>query len=165
MRRGLAGAALAALVLPAVAGCYTTRVDTLNAGRGPTYSDRQWFTIGGLVPLSGAAGRECPDGAASVRSEMAVTDWLIAAGLSIAGGLVGGAVCEGTDDSARAACVSGFSTFVPFLLASRTVRYRCTGGRTGLLPPPGDPAWAALDPAGLARRSAEGEAAPAPVGP
>src|SRR6185295_9397321 len=35
-----------------LSGCYTTKVYTPAPAYGPEHSDRQWFTLAGLVPLS-----------------------------------------------------------------------------------------------------------------
>jgi hypothetical protein len=138
-------------VMTSQVGCYTTKVVSQARPDGPAYTDRQWFTIGGLVPLSGPAGRECENGLSAVESKMSGTDWLINAGLGIAGGIVGGLACGGaTNDPnvnfvASASCSLGFSTLVPFLISSRTVEYSCAegygggdnrgGGRLDYMPP------------------------------
>ncbi len=129
MKRYAAIAALAAFAVTSVA-CYNTKVQTGAAPVGPTYQDRQWFTIGGLVGLSGPAGRECDaDGLSRSESRMAGMDILINIGLGIVGGAAGVAICD-EDASAETygSCVSGVSTLVPFLLSSRTVSYRCARG-------------------------------------
>lgn len=158
-----------AAVLASQAGCYTTKVVSQARPAGPEYSDRQWFTLGGLVPLSGPAGRECEDGLATAESKLSGTDWLINVGLSIAGGLVGGAVCgagaaSSTNGDAAAAsaiggsiCATGFATLVPFLIGSRTVNYTCAEGagrgggqdfmpRQGYRAPPPSPEGSAPPP-------------------
>jgi hypothetical protein len=124
----------AAAILSSQAGCYTTKVVSQVRPEGPSYSDRQWFTLGGLVPLSGAAGRECQNGLSTVESRMSATDWLINVGLGVAGGLVGGFACaQGSTDPevlavASTSCGAAFSTLVPFLIGSRTVEYTCAEG-------------------------------------
>ncbi|MET0404936.1 MAG: hypothetical protein ABW123_21145 [Cystobacter sp.] len=126
-------------VLTSQAGCYTTKVISQARPSGPEYSDRQWFTIGGLVPLSPPAGRECEDGLAAVESKLAGTDWLINVGLGLAGGIVGSLACGNGNVSpeealfAKTTCSSAGATLVPFLFSSRTVSYSCAegGGRGG----------------------------------
>ncbi|ATB44352.1 hypothetical protein CYFUS_009839 [Cystobacter fuscus] len=123
-------------VMTSQVGCYTTKVVSQARPDGPAYTDRQWFTIGGLVPLSGPAGREC-ESLSTVESKLSGTDWLINAGLGIAGGIVGGLVCGGSSNDpylntlASASCAAGFSTLVPFLISSRTVEYTCAEGYGG----------------------------------
>ena len=133
MSKRLGTVALAAAVLVGQVGCYTTKIVTPRAPEGREYSDRQWFTLGGLVPLSSPAGRECQHGLSSAKSELSGTDWLINVGLGLAGGLVGTAAC-GNDISdptqaaaARTTCAVAFSSLVPFLIGSRTVEYSCAG--------------------------------------
>ena len=118
-------------------GCYTTKIYTGAIAAGPEMADRQWFTIGGLVPLSEPAGQACPGGLARAESQLAGFDILINIGLAIAGGVAGAAACSGSDDAA-AICGPAGASLVPFLLASRTVRYSCAGGVTapGAWPPP-----------------------------
>lgn len=130
--------AVLGLLVLTQAACYTTRV---TSGAGPTattYDDRQWFTLAGLVPLSGPAGRECPNGFSTVESKLGVVDILINIGLSAAGGIAGGFACGAqTDAGARASCIAGFTSVVPFLLGSRTVSYSCNargGGEVSAVP-------------------------------
>lgn len=107
----------------ALSACYRTKTRT-NLRGGPERESRQWFTIAGLVPLSSADGGECTKGMASSDSRLSVTDVLITLGLSIAGGVAGGAACKaeaGTDF----ACAYGVASLVPFLIGSRTVTYQC----------------------------------------
>lgn len=125
-----ASVALAAL---AASACYTTKINTQLAGPpvGPEYEHRQWFTLGGLVPLSGETGRECPQGVASATSRQSGTDILIGIGLSLSGMLLGGAVCTLPDNptaeevSAYSLCSSFVAAVPPLLFGSRTVSYRC----------------------------------------
>jgi len=139
-----------ALVLASQTACYTTKIVTDRAPdtRSRSYSDRQWFTIGGLVPLSGEAGRECEHGLSWAESQLSGTDILISIGLTVAGGLVGSAACSDKDDTGRAQCITLGTTLVPFLIGSRTVEYSCAAGPTG------GPAWAPAPPAPPAAPSA-----------
>ena len=125
-------------VMTSQVGCYTTKVVSQARPSGPAYTDRQWFTIGGLVPLSGPAGRECENGLSTVESKLSGTDWLINVGLGLAGGIVGGLACGGganTDPVAAAvassSCAAAFGTLVPFMIGSRTVEYTCAEGYGG----------------------------------
>lgn len=115
-------------VLPCV-GCYTTRIDVRPAlgvrASSEDLEHRQWFTVGGLVGLSGPAGDDCPHGVAVAESETGTVDVLVSIGLTVAGAAVGAALCKSEDPAARASCVSLATTTAPLLLASRTVRYRC----------------------------------------
>ena len=108
-----------------VSGCHTTKVYTPGATTSmPQHTQRQWFTVAGLVPLSDSAGQECQNGIRSSESEMSDIDILINVGLSIAGTLVGSAVCDPSTAS-YSACTSSVATLTPFLISSRTVRYTC----------------------------------------
>lgn len=124
-------------VMTSQVGCYTTKVVSQARADGPAYTDRQWFTIGGLVPLSGPAGRECENGLSAVESKLSGTDWLINAGLGIAGGIVGGLACGNSSSdpylntAASVSCGAAFSTLLPFLISSRTVEYSCAEGSGG----------------------------------
>jgi hypothetical protein len=140
------GFALLALLL---SGCYTTKVYTPAPAHGPELQDRQWFTIGGLVPLSDPAGQECPGGVARAESKLAFVDVLINVGLAVAGGVAGAVICSKSDGD-RSACGSAGAGLVPFLFASRTVQYTCGGsgasadqpvpfGATATLPSPSTP--------------------------
>ncbi|HEX8700109.1 MAG TPA: hypothetical protein VF815_14790 [Myxococcaceae bacterium] len=139
-----------ALVLASQTACYTTKIlsnrepDT----RSRTYTDRQWFTIGGLVPLSEAAGRECEHGLSSAESQLSGTDILINIGLAVAGGLAGSAACADESTEERASCVTLGTTLVPFLIGSRTVEYSCAAA------PASGPAWAPANPTPPATPSA-----------
>jgi len=119
--------------------CYRTVVRPPGAVEGAVKSDRQLFTLGGLVPLSNPAGLECgQNGLAWAESQMDVTDVLIYLGLTVGGALLGGATCPGknggTDEDAKkfASCVSGFGLLVPIIISTRTVTYSCNG----TAPPP-----------------------------
>jgi hypothetical protein len=137
---------LAVILLASQTACYTTKIVTNREPDTRAYvnSDRQWFTIGGLVPLSGPAGRECEHGLAYAQSEMGGVDILINIGLGVGGFLLGSAACNGSDDVARASCATSASLLVPFLLGSRTVEYVCaarpspnwTPSAPGRAPPP-----------------------------
>ena len=138
MSKRLGTAVTLAAVLSTQVGCYTTRAVS-QTRPGPEYSDRQWFTIAGLVPLSPPAGRECERGLSSVESKLSFTDWIINVGLGLAGGVVGYLACgNGADPQANAlaksSCASGFAALVPFLVGSRTVEYSCVEGSEGFMP-------------------------------
>jgi hypothetical protein len=107
-------------------GCHSTKVTTGGEiPRSMQYMDRQWFTIAGLVPLSKPAGK-CAYGIRASTSQMSGTDFLIDLAMSITGVLT---ICDYADlKSTDLSCISAVSTLVPFLLSSRTVKYRCMGG-------------------------------------
>jgi hypothetical protein len=158
-------------VLTSQVGCHTTKVISRGRPTGPVYTSRQWFTAGGLVPLSGTPGIECEDGLSSVESRLGATDWFINAGLFAAGAVLGGVVCgnayKGGDPllstALPTACGIGFSQIVPFFLSSRTVDYGCAEG-TGQMDymPPRQGGYLPEQPApeGIGRM----DSAPAPVG-
>ena len=133
-------------VLATQTACYTTKVVSRAAPEGPSYSDRQWFTVGGLANLSQPAGQHCENGVAWTESKLSGTDWLITAGLTVAGGIAGTLACGGYGSGsvgqsfAALYCGSVGSALVPFLLSSRTVEYTCAEGpandRPAYMPPP-----------------------------
>ncbi|HZI03746.1 MAG TPA: hypothetical protein VEZ71_06975 [Archangium sp.] len=145
-RQGTVVAALA--VLATQSACYTTKVVSRAAPEGPSYTDRQWFTVGGLAGLSQPAGQHCENGIAWTESKLSGTDWLINAGLTVAGGIAGTLACGGYGGSgslgqsfATLYCGSIGASLVPFLLSSRTVEYTCAQGpayndRPAYMPPP-----------------------------
>jgi hypothetical protein len=108
--------------------CFTTRITTSRPAEGTTYTDRQWFTVGGLAAVSGPAGRECQNGLSWAESKLSVTDWLINLGLSVAGGVGGALACSNSDSTMQTSCATVGATLVPFMLASRTVEYACAQG-------------------------------------
>ena len=118
---------LSPLVALLLCGCYTTKVYTPTAAQGPEHHDRQWFTIGGLVPLSEPTGQECPGGLSKAESKLAGIDILINIGLAVAGGIAGGVACRNESGEDRSTCISVGTGVVPFFLASRTVEYTCAG--------------------------------------
>ena len=138
-------AALTALATQSA--CYTTKVVSRAAPEGPSYTDRQWFTVGGLAGLSQPAGQHCDNGIAWTESKLSATDWLINAGLTLAGGIAGTLACGGSGSGSLQQsfaffyCGSIGMGLVPFLLSSRTVEYTCAEGpayndRPAYMPPP-----------------------------
>jgi hypothetical protein len=128
--------AIAMLVMCSVLGltsvsCYTTKIKTAKTASTVTQTQRQWFTVGGLIGLSKTAGDECAHGLADAESTMGAVDVLIGLGLSAVTGVVGGFVCglpadpDTGEKLQYSSCVSGFSALGPFLLGSRTVEYHC----------------------------------------
>jgi len=115
---------IAATLLIAMTGCFTTSVYTPGAvPAGPEYSDRQWFTLGGLVTLSDPAGLECKQIAYS-ESEHGLLDMILSVGVSIVGGAIGAGMCaDQPEGGVGCAFIGGW--MAPALLESRTVRYRC----------------------------------------
>lgn len=149
---------IAVTVLASQTGCYTTKIVSDRRAEARSYQteDRQWFTIGGLVPLSGAAGQECEHGLSYAESSMSGVDILINIGVGVAGALIGSAACRDSEDDARFSCASTGATLLPFLLGSRTVTYACAAGPSArdlnkLVPPapaaPPPPPAAAPQPA------------------
>ena len=114
MRRALYSSPAVVAVVAFAGGCYTTKVAAPQSVPGPHYEDRQWFTIGGLVPLSPPAGQQCPSGLAMVESQFSAVDVLIYLGLAVAGGLGGAVACSSGDATAQASCASVGSSLVPF---------------------------------------------------
>ncbi|WP_437815103.1 hypothetical protein [Sorangium sp. So ce1078] len=119
-------------ILVGVSGCYRTRTAATAPAAQNEIERRQWFLMGGLVPLSEPAAAECgPAGMATSDSRVSGSDILISSGLTVAGGLVGAAMCplakEPTDAEATgyASCVGVAATLLPSFLQSRTVSYRC----------------------------------------
>ncbi|MDC0707234.1 hypothetical protein POL68_02010 [Stigmatella sp. ncwal1] len=125
-RFGVVAAAVA--MLASQAGCYHTSIVTDRAPESRQYSDRQWFTIAGVVPLSSPAGRECRNGLARAESEMSGADWLINIGLGVAGAVAGAAICRNESDSRQTSCATSGAAVMSFLLGSRTVEYTCARG-------------------------------------
>lgn len=132
-------------VMATQTACYTTRVVTRAPPEGPSYTDRQWFTVGGLASLSQPAGQHCQNGISWTESKLSGTDWLINVGMSVAGGIAGTLACgngtnDGSDYAARFSCASLGASLLPFLLSSRTVEYTCAAApvsdRPAYMPPP-----------------------------
>ncbi len=126
---------LAALSLAALpSGCYRTSISSGRPGDGAVHSDRQWFTLAGLVPLSKPAGRECRSALSRADSRLSFTDVLINFGLFTAGFVGGSLACR--DGDSKEACAAAGSAIVPFLIGSRTVEYECAqgGDDVGLVP-------------------------------
>jgi hypothetical protein len=126
-------AAVIAVMAVSQVGCFTTRITTGRAPAGPETTERQWFMIGGLAPLSPAAGTECTNGLSWAESQIGVVDVLINVGLAAGGALIGSLACSNATDpvadaAARASCASTGASLLPFLLGTRTVKYTCAGG-------------------------------------
>jgi hypothetical protein len=145
-------------VMSTQTACFTTRITTSRPAEGTTYTDRQWFTIGGLAGLSAPAGRECQNGLSWAESKLSGTDWLIAVGLSLAGGVGGALACaNGNDPAVQSSCAAVGAQLIPFLLSSRTVEYACAQGpsadaRPNWMPPA--PTRAEATPASVAAPTA-----------
>ncbi|KFA90864.1 hypothetical protein [Archangium violaceum] len=128
-------------VMATQTACYNTRIVTRAPPEGPAYTDRQWFTLGGLANLSRPAGQSCQNGVSWAESKLSGTDWLINVGLSVAGGIAGTLACANTGDPyAQIGCGTTGAALVPFLLSSRTVEFTCAAApvsdRPAYLPPP-----------------------------
>lgn len=127
-------------------GCFTTKVASggrPELGSQAEHEDRQLFTLGGLVPLSSAAGKECQKGIATTESSLGGVDILVNIGLGVAGFLAGAYACN-SDSTSSASCATLGASLVPWLLGTRTVKYRCLDERGGtgyfpaqpVMPPP-----------------------------
>ncbi|OJT17377.1 hypothetical protein BO221_45500 [Archangium sp. Cb G35] len=128
-------------VMATQTACYNTRIVTRAPPEGPAYTDRQWFTIGGLANLSQPAGQYCQDGVSWAESKLSGTDWLITVGLTVAGGIAGTLACANTGDAlAQTGCGTMGAALLPFLLSSRTVEFTCAAApvsdRPAYMPPP-----------------------------
>lgn len=125
--------ALALVAAMNATACFKTKINTQLGGApmGPEYERRQWFTIGGLVPLSSETGQECTQGVATATSREGGIDILIGIGLSVTGMLIGASACSlpenptAEDVSSYSLCSSVVAAVPPLLLGSRTVTYRC----------------------------------------
>ena len=116
------------LVVASATGCYATRIRSGTARSGEAVHERrQWFTAGGLVPLSSEAGAECgEDGVSYAESRVGGIDILLNIAIGVGSSLVGVAVCdESAEPENYAACVSGAGAIGGFLIGSRSVRYQC----------------------------------------
>lgn len=110
-------------------GCFATKIQSGSKRPGATHTHRQWFTLSGLVPLSGAAGSECGEGGVSyAESRQGVVDVLLSTAIAVGTASVGFAACNDDDSEEYASCVSAFTGLGGVLLGSRTVEYQCTGG-------------------------------------
>ena len=119
------------LVLAAIAlqGCYNTHVNTRATPLPEEHSDRQMFTLWGMVPLSDPAGHQCPNGLASAKSKLSAVDWVIDAGVGIVAAGVALGTCQG-DASTCANRATSVGTLATGLFGTRTVTYHCAA------PPP-----------------------------
>jgi hypothetical protein len=129
MRNFLSASILTTTLL---AGCFTTQLHTgQQQSFAPVKNDRQWFTLGGLVQLSGAAGQECKNGVSWAESGQKTTDILISIGLTVAGAVAAGAACKLPDNATdeekatNSLCQAGIGGVLPLLIASRSVEYQC----------------------------------------
>ncbi|MGE6760091.1 hypothetical protein ACQKGO_18905 [Corallococcus interemptor] len=127
MRKAHAVAASMAALLLGQTGCYRTSIVTNLRPEPKVQQDRQWFTAAGLVPVSSPPGSECKNGIAWAQSRATPSDFLIQAGLAVAGAFIGSAVCGGSNrtDEELGNCAA-IGLLVPTLLVgSRTVAYSC----------------------------------------
>ena len=109
-----------------VAGCFTTRVQVQGVQPSKEYTDRQWFTVGGLVRISDAEETTCPAGGlAYSESQISVPDFFIGLGIALLGGITSVAICHDQSREAQINCISAGSTVATFLLGTRTVHYAC----------------------------------------
>lgn len=136
------------LLAMTLAGCFTTRVEAqaIAMNRSCEYSNeiwnhemvheaRQYFAVGGLVPLSKPAGRHCKHGVSYVESEVGGIDFLVSAGMGFVGvvvGMVGCAIVSGfIEMSPESAfwCRNATTPLAASALSSRTTRYVCAAPR------------------------------------
>lgn len=107
-------------------GCFTTSYQSRAEPAGLPKTSHQWFTFGGLVPLSSADGGECKYGLAYAESQIGPADILLNIGLSIAGTLASMSVCSDVRDfGSNLFCTTVLSSGPAFLLAGRTTKYAC----------------------------------------
>ncbi|QAT88487.1 hypothetical protein EJ065_6962 [Corallococcus coralloides] len=127
MRKAHAVAASMVALMLGQTGCYRTSIVTNLRPEPKVHQDRQWFTAVGLLPVSSPPGSECKNGIAWAQSRATPSDFLIQAGLAVAGAFIGSAVCAGGDrtEEQQANCAA-IGLLVPTLLVgSRTVAYAC----------------------------------------
>ncbi|GMU07104.1 hypothetical protein [Corallococcus caeni] len=127
MRKAHAVVASMAALMLGQTGCYRTSIVTNLRPEPTVHQDRQWFTVAGLVPVSSPPGSECKNGVAWAQSRATVSDFLIQAGLAVAGAFIGSAVCAGgnrtTEEQGNCAAIGLLLPTV--LVGSRTVAYSC----------------------------------------
>ncbi len=119
-----------ALAWALLAGCFTTRVGVENPADSG-FERRQFFTLGGLVPITSPDGDECTGDISYAESRMAGWDIAINLALVAAGALLAPWACElpdnpsDTETAQYGTCTTIVAGAVPFMLGSRTVRYQC----------------------------------------
>ena len=90
MRKAHAVAASMAALLLGQTGCYRTSIVTnLRPEEGRPHTDRQWFTVAGLVDFSKTPGSESTNVVDWAQSRELPKEYLIEAGLVVAGSLIG----------------------------------------------------------------------------
>ncbi|WP_375754904.1 hypothetical protein [Corallococcus exercitus] len=127
MRKAHAVAASMAALMLGQTGCYRTSIVTNLRPEPKVHQDRQWFTVAGLVPVSSPPGSECKNGVAWAQSRATPSDFLIQAGLAVAGAFIGSAVCAGGNrtDEEQGNCAAIGLLLPTVLVGSRTVAYAC----------------------------------------
>lgn len=127
MRKAHAVAASLAALMLGQTGCYRTSIVTNLRPEPKVYQDRQWFTVAGLVPVSSPPGSECEHGIAWARSRVTPSDFLIQAGLAVAGAFIGSAACAGGNrtEEEQGSCAAIGMLLPTVLVGSRTVAYAC----------------------------------------
>ncbi|NOJ93869.1 hypothetical protein HMI51_13130 [Corallococcus coralloides] len=136
MRKAHAVAASMVALMLGQTGCYRTSIVTNLRPEPKVHQDRQWFTAVGLLPVSSPPGSECKNGIAWAQSRATPSDFLIQAGLAVAGAFIGSAVCAGGDrtEEQQANCAA-IGLLVPTLLVgSRTVAYACASEPSNIHP-------------------------------
>lgn len=132
------------LLVSTAAGCFTTRVESeaVALNRNYAYGDeirnreivheaRQYFSVGGLVPVSKPAGRHCKHGLSYVESEARAVDYLISVGMFVVGVVAAIHGCRFVDaifdisPYTGAWCLAIVNGSVASALSSRTTRYAC----------------------------------------
>ena len=118
------------LIFVAMTGCYTTKLNTGLLPEGPVYTEQQWFTIAGAMPLSEPLESKCKEKPfAYVQSAMKGKDILLNIGLSLAGGTAGYFMCQDAADPDTLEACRSISTVLPLLISSRTVTYQCAAAK------------------------------------
>ena len=122
----------AVLVVVLLQGCFAGRFTTPTPREYASEQQMQWFTLGGLVPLSDPAGGECSDGIRKAEVAVGPVDFLITLSIGLLGAGVGYAICSQPSAMGPATpipCAGVGAGLSQLLIGSRTVEYQCAGRR------------------------------------